>query len=501
MSYHSEENLSNRNLTLFLILGLFLRCVGLFLFPSGMEGDEAVVVYWGRKWIEEGRWILISFGEIPAWETPSAYFFGALDLWGISPRVGAVFISFFEIGLCYLWVLRRHSRHTALMAATFLSLMPWHFFFSYVLGPCVAGVWTCLYLLDLKNPLARIWVSVGGLAYYASFRVILLWGGLVQLVRRSWRGLAADVTGGLLFLGTLFLLGEDHIKGFFSKGSYLFERGWGEALQHYLNAVLLWWLPPLQTHWGQISQVSMDDVGYGFANVLGFHSPLSYGTSLFFGWGLYVCFKNKTDRDVCGLFLFALLLVGFSPSYVHFPFILPVVAFIAARGATQFQQKHKRAVVVIYASLILSVGTLVYMLSGLKTRDRWRIFSGDSEMVSQLVLAQTKTPFVWSSGVDYTKARLVADRQGLPVTFFGTSQVDWLSRVQMLIRENKSKWFFIQAITMVESPRPDVQVLLLEAQKDYEKRLLLFENNHFIKNKKVIVHEGVTLGVLYELGD
>ncbi|WP_415061555.1 hypothetical protein [Bdellovibrio sp.] len=501
MSSHSEERLNTRYLAIFLILGLLLRCVGLFLFPAGMEGDEAVVVYWGRKWIEEGRWLLISYGEIPAWETPSAYFFGALDLWGISPRVGAVFISFLEVGLCYLWVLRRSSRETALLAATFLALMPWHFFFSYVLGPCVAGLWTSLYLLDLKNPFGRMFVSFGGLAYYASFRVVLLWGGLVNLMRRRWWKLGADIAGAVTFFGALFLLGEDHIKGFISKGSYLVERGWQEALHHYLNAVLLWWLPPLQTHWGKISEISMDDVGYGFANMLGPQSPLSYGTSLFFAWGLYICFKNRTDRDICGLFLLALVLVGFSPSYVHFPFILPVVAFVAAVGASQILKKNQRAVMAVYLSLLLSLGTLAYMLGGLKSRDRWRIFSGDSEKVSQLVLAQTKAPFIWTSGIDYTKARLAADRAGIPITFFGINHVDWLNRMQMMERENKAKWVFIQAITMLERPRPEIKNLLLEAQKDYEKRLILFENNHFIKSKKEISYDGITLGVLYELGD
>jgi hypothetical protein len=307
--------------------------------------------------------------------------------------------------------------------------------------------------------------------------------------------------GGVAVLGLLYLGGEDQQKGFFSKGSYLLERGWWEVLHHYLNSVLLWWLPPLQSYWARISEYSMDDVGYGFANVLGLSSPLSYGTSLFFGWGLYVCSKKKIHRDVCGLFVMALLLVGFSPSYVHFPFILPVVAFIAAIGASEFLEKNKRAFIILMISMALSLATLLYMLNGLKSRDRWRIFSGDSETVSRLVSQEAGRNFVWTVGIDYTKVRLVADRAGIPLTFFGTNQLDWLNRVQILVRESSSRWVFIQATTMLEHPRPEIAGILKEAQSDYLKRLTLFENNVLVKNKKVLEHEGINLGVLYDLGD
>lgn len=500
MSFRTEKFLFTRFLPFFLLLGLLLRCVGLIYFPPGMEADEAVVVYWGRKWIEEGRWVLISFGELPAWEAPAAYFFGALDLVGIPPRWGAVFISFLEVGLCYGWVLRRYEHKTALLAATFLALLPWHFFFSYVLGPCVAGLWTCLYLWDFKNPLARLFVAGAGLLYYASFRVILLWGGSLNLWRRRGARLAADIAGGLAVIGVLFFMGDDQIKGFFSKGSYLLERGWWEVLHHYLNAFLLWWVPPLQSYWEGLSAYSMDDVGYGFANVLGFQSPLSLGTSLFFAWGLFKCFKSKVHLDICGLFIMALVLVGFSPSYVHFPFILPVVAFIAAVGATDFLQNNKRAILLIYLSLTISLTTLVFMLTGLKSRDQWRIFSGDSETISQLVRAEAGRNFIWTVGVDFTKARLVADRMGVPLTFFGTDQRSWLNRVHGLLSETKANWVFIQASTRPAHPRPEVHKLLQEAQEEYQKRLFIFENNFPVKNRKVLEREGTTLGVLYELG-
>lgn len=490
-----------RFLFFFLVSGLFLRILGLFYFPPGMEGDEVVVVYWGRKWITEGQWLLISHGELPAWETPAAYFFGALDLMGIPPRIGAVTISFVEIFFCYLWVRRRGDPTLGLLAASFLSLMPWHFYFSYVLGPCVAGLWTSLYLLDVRNPLGRILITLGGLFYYVSFRVTLFWGGLVHLWRRRWALLVVDILGGLFALAILWLVGgAEQLREFFTKGSYLVvQRGPLEWLHHYLNSLFLWWLPPLQVYWHRLTMYSMDDVGFGLANSLGFQSPLSWGTAIFFGWGLYLCFKKKEHQDLLGLFLLAVVLVGFSPSYVHFPFILPVVAFIAARGGQALLGK-KNGFLVLITSLLVSLASVVYVMTSMKANDRWGTFSGKTEMlVAAIPPEATNQKFVWTAGEMYYSARLAADRADIPLVGFSRSHAVWLSVLQSQMRRSNMHWVFVQATGRLNHPRPEKEVLLREAHADYLKRLAFFETNSNVRNKKPIMLDGEEMGILYEL--
>lgn len=501
MFFLTDKVLFKRILPGFLFLGLFLRVVGLLYFPLGMEGDEAVVVYWGRKWIQEGQFLLVSFGELPAWETPAAYFFGGLDLLGVPPRWGAVALSFLEIGLCYGWTRRRGSARIALLSATFLALMPWHFFFSFVLGPCVAGLWTCLYLFEFKNALVRGMVTAGGLLYYASFRVLLFWRGLLSLCDRQWGRLGVDLVATCSVLGVLYFLEEQQFLGFFVKGQYLLERGGWEAAHHYLNAVLLWWTPPLQAFWSGLSVFSMDDVGFVFANLLGIQSPLSYGISIFFAVGLFICIKQRRHRDLAYLFVLSIIFIGFSPSYVHFPFLLPAVAFLAAAGALWWLEEKKFGRIFLLFTLCLALATLVYMISGFKSRDSWRTLAGDSENAALILKKELGQPFVWTAGVNFLKARLVADRERLPLTFFGTNQIEWLNRVQMLERQSGLKWVFIQANPQEDHPRTEIRKLLEEGRADYLKRLTLFENNHYVKSKKSIVHEGITLGVLYEVGD
>lgn len=502
MSFRTDSKLLRSNsLLFFLFFGLVLRVFGLFHFPNGLEGDEAVVVYWGRKWIQEGQWVLVASGELPPWETPAAYFFGALDLVGIPPRWGAVALSFVEVGLCYVWCKRRALKEIALLAAAFLSLMPWHFFFSFVLGPCVAGLWTSLYLMDFKGPLGRILVSVGGLLYYASFRLILIWGGLRALIKRNWQVLIVDILAGLVVLGALLIYDMAQFKAFFTKGSYLFERGFVEALHHYLNAFVLWWVPPLQIFWQSLSEYSMDDVGYGMASLLVWSSPLSYGISVFFAIGLFQSYSFKKYRDLALLFCIAIPLLGFSPGYVHFPFILPVVAFISAMGANFIAQKFARGIYWIYGALLIGVLTIMFMIGGFHHRDSLRIFSGDSEKIQQMLLEYPVDQVLWTVGLDYPKARLAAHRSGIPMTVFGTDSNDWLMRMHLLQTQYGTKWVFIQGLVLKDHPRPEVKKIIQDGQNEYFQRLKLFENNNFIKSKKTLTSEGIQLGVLYELGD
>lgn len=502
MSFHIDPKRFHANiLILFLLAGLLMRTIGLLYFPPGMEADEAVVIFWGRKWIEEGRFVLLAFGELPPWETLAAYFFGGLDLIGIPPRWGAVALSFLEVGLCYLWSKRRISKEVGLLAATILSLMPWHFFFSFVLGPCVAGLWTSLYLLDLRNPFARFFISVGGLLYYASFRVILLWAGLRALLRKRWGTLATDVFVAIGILLFLLVYDVEQFKAFFSKGSYLVDRGVKEALHHYLNSIVLWWAPPLQIFWERLSAYSMDDVGYGFANLLVWSSPLSYGISAFFAIGLHYCYKCKIHRDLVFLFILSILFLGFSPSYVHFPFILPVVAFISAIGLNFIVQKFKSGIYWAYGSFAMGLLTLIFIVSGFGERDRWRIFSGASEAVPNLLSEYLNGNVIWTVGLDYSRARLVADRSKIPITFFGSDSNDWLMRMRLLKSQHKAQWVFIQGLTLTEHPRPELQKVFLDGKEEYLKRLKLFENNNFIKSKRTLSFEGYQLGVLYELGN
>lgn len=488
-------------LGIFIIAGLFLRVIGLFYFPTGLEGDEVYVVYWGRQWIQAHQWVLIHSGELPAWETPSAYIFGGLDLLGINPRWGAVAISFLEVGMCYLWTFRRSDKQTALLATAFLSLMPWHFFFSYVMGPCVAGFWTSLYLLDIKNPVGRIFGNMGGLLYYVSYRVLLVWGGLVNLYRRNWKLFGLDVFSGLMTLALLAVFGLDHLKGFFAKGSYLVNtRAPIEWVFHYFNSFVLWWTPPLQVWWEKLSQYSVGDVGFGFAHSLGFQTPLSIGTSLFFAGGLYLCFKDKKYRDLGLLFVLSLVFVGFGPSFVHFPFILPVVAFIAALAASGALNKNKKNRLLVILSLVLSVVSLVVVISNLGHSDRWKTFTSKTEMIPSAVWAEIgSTPFVWTAGADLARATLEADRAGVSVFGFSTSFLSWVNDITREASEKKTRWVFIQNTPEALHPRPKVIQEMKAFKEDYDNRLKFFEANVTVNSKKPIVVDGVELGILYEI--
>ncbi|KYG63070.1 hypothetical protein AZI86_15230 [Bdellovibrio bacteriovorus] len=488
-------------LGLFIFAGLILRVIGLFYFPTGMEGDEVHVVYWGRQWIQSKQWLLIDVGDLPAWETPSAYIFGGLDLVGINPRWGAVAISFLELAMCYLWTARRSDKQTALMATAFLSLMPWHFFFSYVLGPCVAGFWTSLYLLDIKNPLGRVLGNMGGLLYYVSYRVLLVWGGLVNLYRRQWKTLGIDILSGLVTLAVLAMFGGNHLKGFFAKGSYLVStREPIEWVYHYLNSFILWWMPPLQVWWEQLSEYSAGDVGFGFAHSLGFQTPLSLGTSLFFGWGLYISYKDKKYRDLLGLFVLSLVCVGFGPSFVHFPFILPVVAFLAAIAASRALQKNKRNRVLVIMSLVLSVASLVVVISNLGHSDKWRTFTSKTELIPSAVRAEIgTTSFVWTAGADLARATLAADRADLSVFGFSTSFLNWVNEITREAYAKKTPWVFIQNTPAPVHPRPKVIQEMQVFKEDFDSRIKFFEANVSVSSKKTIVVDGVEIGILYEI--
>jgi hypothetical protein len=298
-------------------------------------------------------------------------------------------------------------------------------------------------------------------------------------------------------------LGPDHLQGFFNKGSYLVtERGPVEWLHHYLNSAVLWWTPPLQVYWGQLTMYSMDDVGFGFANALGFQSPLSWGTSLFFAWGIYIAFKTKSYRDIVWLFALTLVLVGFSPSYVHFPFILPVVAFIAAVGANRLLNQNEKAFKFILLSLVIATASIVLMMTRLQKSDRWGTFSGHTEALPPLVLAETsRQNFVWSAGYEFYRARLAADRAKIPFTGFDQSHAMWMRDIRSQLKENQSHWVFIQSMGSLEHPRPEKARILQEFARDLTERTGLFEVNFNIKNKKEIRVDGSLMGVLYELAD
>lgn len=503
MSSTSKPRSTFHFLYFFLVAGVLLRIVGLYFFPSGFEGDEASVVYWGRYWVREGHWLLLTSEDLPAWETPVAYLFGALDLLGIHPRLGAVAMSLLELALCFLWTRRRAGADIALLATTFLALMPWHFFFSYVLGPCVAGVWTCLYLMDFKKPWARIATNIGGLFYYATFRIVLVWGGLKNIWHRRWRMLGLDLIAAALALVFLFLLGEEQFQLFFKKGAYLvLERGWVEWLHHYLNAVLLWWLPPLQVFWQGIAQYSMDDVGFGFAHTLGWQTPLSLGTSFFFAWGLYLCWRQQQHRDLLGFFVVAVLLVGFSPSYVHFPFILPVVAFIAAVAAKKSLEMSSRLRPLLVLSLTLSLCSLLFVIFSFGRSDRWETFTNNIDQIPQVVAEKTsQEPFLWSVGFDYLKARIVADRAGLEVIGTPPTPEEWFRLMYQRISQTQIRWVFVQTTSRTEHPRPEMVVYLKQFYEAYQDNLRYFENNMNVKSKTEIRINDKEMGVLYELGD
>ncbi len=123
-----------------LIIGTFLRLYNLSSFPSGLNADEAALGYNAFSLMSTGldehghKWPINfeSFGDFK----PALYgyllipFVKILGLTSLAVRLPSALAGVVAIGVMYLLVRHFFSQKTALIAAVYLAVSPWHIHFS-----------------------------------------------------------------------------------------------------------------------------------------------------------------------------------------------------------------------------------------------------------------------------------------------------------------------------------------------------------------------------------
>ena len=316
---------------------IFLRFWQLNQTPSGFDMDEAQIVLTAKESIAAGKFYLYS-PHSTYWEMLAGYFFALVEFFKRDLlRYFASIMSFLEIFMLFLIVRKNFSRPTALYAATFLALMPWHIFYARILGTCNGVVLFALIAIYWIN--GPWWKVIGihllGLAYYTTYRLVVLQILVSGLVQKKWKQvLWIGIAIGCFFLMAWF--SSSPFKYIFARGSYNFTQisNWWHYGANYLYCLIAPFVFPLPYYQHLNSNFIVDYVHSAMMASIPYDTPLSWAGSGLILVGIIVygktLWRHRQDSRLqfflsTGLLIFGVL--GFmGPSMGRLTLLMPLFA-------------------------------------------------------------------------------------------------------------------------------------------------------------------------------
>ena len=491
---------------LIISLLVVVRLLIVILIGNSFEGDEVVVLYWGRYWLTHDEWHLLSTADVASWETLSAYFYGGIDLLGINPRWAALALGFFEILIVYKWVTQVYNRDLAFWVALVMLALPYHLFFSLALGPLNAGVWTALYLWAEAHQSSRVFrffVTVAGLMHYASFRLIYLWSVIKSIFDKKYFRIIPETMGLVTLLALLAIFFKDQLSYFFDKGRYLVDRGLVYFIWMYLQSLLIWLVPFFGDLFGVIQKYQFDDLGRAFQQMRGGDTPLSFPFSVAFAMGLWTSYQDRHFKAYLSLLLLAFLTVGWTATLVHFVFLIPVFALFIGYGLMKIKGLYPRGGLIVlvsfFAIVTLSNLAFLYRIKNPEPHYLMQDFIQETRVrVNRLVPDPSEVLYVASTQTLFL--RYFAQKNNLDWTFFYENSDLWIIETRAKIQNENIRYMVVLEPHDSQSVNPEIMSFYKESLIRYQDNLKLIESNFLIKAKTdIVLANQLKVATLYEV--
>jgi len=328
-------------------IGIGLRLWGLDTHPSGLDIDEASILYWAGVSFKGFSFPIYS-PQATHWEMLPGYLYYPAYLFTGVLRLFPALIGIAEVVLLGVWVSRESDREKGLLAAALLALCPWHIFYSRIVGTCTGVIFFFLLTRLFTSKLAR----VGGLLYYTTYRLVWLRECIESVMKRDWRRLGAALISLVAVFG-IILCSPSSLASFFRRGTYNFTTPQFSFLENYFQSLLLPFFP-LSAAFRQTSDRFIADyVHTALADslpgpVLGWALALVCAVGIFKG-------ARRFPKEVIFLVGTWLALGFMGPSLSRFLIALPVLILLAAYTLGSAKYRVPFAAVTLMLTLIPSV--------------------------------------------------------------------------------------------------------------------------------------------------
>lgn len=415
---------------LFIALSLCLRFFWLQSRPPGLDIDEANILYWAQKSVQDGQFLLYS-PEFTQWEMIPGYFYQAIVYVTGVYRLGPAILGILE--LIALWFLARRlaGQRVAWIATAFLAVCPWHIFYSRIVGTCTGLsllILTALLISD-RYPL-NLLNHIAGLLYYATYRLLILRLILQSLIRREWKRLIAPIGATAVTL-ILVLVTQSSLKPFFGRGIYNIAKPKLTILSHYLFSLLSPFIPVLDPYAHTTDTFMADYVHAGFTFSLRENPPLGWGLSLTLivlvlveVWSLIrrkklIPMPKELQAEVYFVLGIVAILGVMGPSFSRLLIVVPFLALFAGWAIEQLRARldngrYLFVVAVALGSTFISASTVTMRLGFQDLMEP--IFNARHQKMAQYIdqkLPSATLDTVWViADAGYFSARFWANKSG-----------------------------------------------------------------------------------------
>lgn len=361
MSFLSESGPKNIRVVagVFAVIGLALRVWLLLARGENYEIDQSVILYWGREFLQKKS--LAVFGpEFTNWELLASYYYGAWDLLGLNPQWGALLLSIVEIALAARVAGLVGGVTVGWATLAVLAVLPWHVFYSSIVGTCVAvGIWPAfLFLRGRGAGVIAIGARVLGLWHYSAFRCFVVFEVLWAVARRQWRALIGPAVAGFAFVALTLLTQPELWRRLLFRGEYVFDVPGFHGMLNYVRAVFFFVSPLWENRIDAARAVSDMEIGSALVAFLGTTGwSLTFLGTGFFVFGLARFWRKRDElaRWILGYFIFSVIAVGFAPSLTHYLFLVPVAALFMGVGIEALVRERRWGMGVFVFALTLMV--------------------------------------------------------------------------------------------------------------------------------------------------
>ena len=316
----------------------------LAFFPAALNGDEANILFWGKFFLSQKEWHAYAIDQ-SRWEVLPGYLYGFFELIGL-PTIRPVpfVVNLLELYVTYLLFKKTTSKMIAICAVLFLATMPWHLYYSCIVGTC--SVISCLVMLSFyyrDRLIPGILLQATGLLTYTVFRIFWFWN-LIACFKKL-RELGKNRLLIFLFSAALFVflvaISKSPLLHILTRGTYNFTQSTLEPMANYLASTIF----PLT---GFPRGYALRD--YPAFNVDAIHVGLNLCSSNLpvVGFlmtplilvGIPSLYRRSNGREFVFFTIAIWMVLGFmGPSLTRFLFITPFLALMAAYGFLQIRQK------------------------------------------------------------------------------------------------------------------------------------------------------------------